>query len=116
MYLVWKSGRSNSSAFVILCSSVLGENSYGVFWMRFQSLWLYLVLWMNSRIGTSTGCRNSCATISGQLVYVKGLGQGAKFIHLGDGFIISKDALEVSTFNTISVVKKERWGYLELMY
>ena len=49
---------------MILCSSVLEESSYGVFCMRLQSLYLYLVLLLNSRIGISTGCRNSCGTIS----------------------------------------------------
>ena len=34
MFLVGRSDQSNSSAFMILCSSVLGEKSYGVFWMR----------------------------------------------------------------------------------
>ena len=38
MYLIWRSGQSNSSAFLNLCSSVLGENSYCVFWMRLYSL------------------------------------------------------------------------------
>ena len=31
IYLVWRSGQSNSSAFMILCSSEPGENSTGVF-------------------------------------------------------------------------------------
>ena len=38
IYLFWRSGQSNSSALMILCSSVLVENSYGLFWMRLQSL------------------------------------------------------------------------------
>ena len=63
MYLVW---RSNWSALMILCSSVLGESSYGVFWMRLMSLWLYLVIWLNSRIGILTSCRNLCGLISGR--------------------------------------------------
>ena len=31
MFLVCRSGRSNSSALMMLCSSVLGDCSYGVF-------------------------------------------------------------------------------------
>ena len=34
--LVWRSGQSNSSALVVLGSSVLGDSSYGVFWIRFR--------------------------------------------------------------------------------
>ena len=51
-----------------------------------------------------------------ELVYVEGLGQGAEYIHLGDGVKISEDALEVSIFNTVSELRKNGEVYLELMY
>ena len=55
MCLVCKSGQSNSSALIMLRSSVRGNCSYGVFCIRLYNLWLYRVLYMNSRAGTSTG-------------------------------------------------------------
>ena len=40
---------------MVFNSSVPTQNSYGVFWFKLKSLGLFLVLWINSKIGTSIG-------------------------------------------------------------
>ena len=47
IYLVCSSGQSSSSALMILCSSLLGENSCGVFWIRskkYYYFWCYVCI------------------------------------------------------------------------
>ena len=42
------------------------------------------------------------------LFYVEGFGEGTEYIHLHDVVIITKVALKVTIFNTISEIKKKR--------
>ena len=46
---------------------------------------------------------------------LKSLGDGAKYIHLVDGVVITEDAVKVSIFYTICEVKKNSDVYFELM-
>ena len=39
--------------------------------------------------------------------YIEGLGEWAKYIHLGYGVIVSEDALKVSIFIAICEIKEE---------
>ena len=62
---------------------------------------------MNSRIGISIGCRNSCGIRKGLdssswKVFVMG-----QNIHLVNGIVVMEDAVEVSIFYTISEIKKK---------
>ena len=57
---------------------------------------------MNSKMGISIGCTNSCGIRKGRGFFcVEGLGDGAENIHLGYGVIITKNTMKVSIFNTI---------------
>ena len=57
---------------------------------------------MNSKMGISIGCTNSCGDKEGSGFFgVEGLGDGAKDIHLGYGIIISKNTMKVSIFNAV---------------
>ena len=57
---------------------------------------------MNSKIGISMGCTNSCGISEGSGFFgVEGLGDGTEDVHLGYGVIITKNTMEVSVFNTI---------------
>ena len=40
-------------------------------------------------------------------LYIEGLGEGTKYIHLGFGVIVSEDALKVSILNAIREMKEE---------
>ena len=57
---------------------------------------------MNSKIGISIGCTNSCGIRKGSGFFgVEGLGDGTEDVHLGYGIIIAKNTMKVSVFNTI---------------